>query len=341
MQRRTALRGSLIRHSLQSVASALGKDMIGGQLSTVPFGSDAWELVSSRLFGDQYYGMDAVTVTAISDTIGSLNGMGELIGSTLKSVSAGEDVNWDSARIKLDGYMDDISKAAGVPYENVVNLFNAGYRHACIAALGKYQGEYAALKLTADPEKKASSYYDLLYKAMERAPEQYDAIYRDMAAGGNFPEDKIKSAMEKRMKAAQGVERVEDLEQRYLSPEQERAYSGIRRSVAGTSIWSTATAEQRSAAEDDIYNITVGNSSGEKLREKIDGGAAFGIDEADYILYRLALHMVDQPTESGKLGTYTNEEVEAAINMLSGLSDKARGYLWEAQGKSEKSNPYS
>ncbi len=135
MQRRTALRGSLIRHSLQSVASALGKDMIGGQLSTVPFGSDAWELVSSRLFGDQYYGMDAVTVTAISDTIGSLNGMGELIGSTLKSVSAGEDVNWDSARIKLDGYMDDISKAAGVPYENVVNLFNAGYRHACIAAL--------------------------------------------------------------------------------------------------------------------------------------------------------------------------------------------------------------
>lgn len=327
--------------SLQSVASALGKDMIGGQLSTVPFGSDAWELVSSRLFGDQYYGMDAVTVTAISDTIGSLNGMGELIGSTLKSVAEGEDINWNSARIKLDGYMDDISKAAGVPYENVVNLFNAGYRHACIAALGKYQGEYAALKLTADPEKKSGSYYDLLYKAMEQAPEQYDAIYRDMADGGNFPEDKIKSAMEKRMKAAQGVEKVGDLEQRYLPPEQEREYSRIRKEISGTDIWRGATGEQRKKAEDDLYNIISGSEYGEKLAGKISGGAAYGIDEADYILYRLALHMVDQPTESGKLGTYTNDEVEAAINMLSGLSDKARGYLWEAQGKSEKSNPYS
>lgn len=327
--------------SLQSVASALGKDMIGGQLSTVPFGSDAWELVSSKLFGDQYYGMDTVTVTAISDTIGSLNGMGELIGSTLKSVAEGEDINWNSARIKLDGYMDDISKAAGVPYENVVNLFNAGYRHACIAALGKYQGEHAALKLTADPEKKSASYYDLLYKAMEQAPEQYDAIYRDMADGGNFPEDKIKSAMEKRMKAAQGVEKVGDLDQRYLPPEQERAYSRIRKEISGTDIWRGATGEQRKKAEDDLYNIISGSEYGEKLAGRISGGAAYGIDEADYILYRLALHMVDQPTESGKLGTYTNEEVEAAINMLSGLSDKARGYLWETQGRSEKSNPYS
>ena len=340
--------------SLQSVASALGKDMIGGQLSTVPFAQeifDAGDLFVTALQkglgkdvtgkSSSYYGLEATVISAIGDVSSGLQGLANLTGKMFKAVEDGEEIKASSIWPTIDSSIDKISKAAGVPYENVANLFHAGYRHACIAALGKYQGEYAALKLTADPEKKASSYYDLLYKAMERAPEQYDAIYRDMAAGGNFPEDKIKSAMEKRMKAAQGVERVEDLEQRYLSPEQERAYSGIRRSVAGTSIWSTATAEQRSAAEDDIYNIIAGNSSGEKLREKIDGGAAFGIDEADYILYRLALHMVDQPTESGKLGTYTNEEVEAAINMLSGLSDKARGYLWEAQGKSEKSNPYS
>lgn len=326
--------------SLQSVASALGKDMIGGQLSTVPFGSDAWELVSSKLFGNQYYGMDAVTVTAISDTISSLNGMGELIGSTLKSVSAGEDVNWNSARIKLDGYMDDISKAAGVPYENVVNLFNAGYRHTCIAALGKYQGEYAALKLTADPEKKASTYYDLLYKAMKQAPEQYDAMYRDMVDSGSFPADKIGSAMETRMKDDQGVEKVSELDQRYLSPEQEREYSRMQEEISGTKVWRSATAEQRSAAEEDLYNIVSGNKSGEKLTEKISGGSSYGIDETDYILYRLALRIADQPTESGKLGTYTNEEVEKAINMLSGLSNDARSYLWEAQGRSEKSNPY-
>lgn len=59
-----------------SVLKALGKDMAGGHLSSVPFGSDAWELLSSKLFGDQYYGMDAVTITALADTVNSLNGMG-------------------------------------------------------------------------------------------------------------------------------------------------------------------------------------------------------------------------------------------------------------------------
>lgn len=323
-----------------SVLKALGKDMAGGHLSSVPFGSDAWELLSSKLFGDQYYGMDAVTITALADTVNSLNGMGGLLNDILGRVSRGEDVDWNTARIKMDGYLDDISKVAGVPYENVANLFNASYRHICIATLGKYQGEYAALKLTADPEKKASTYYDLLYQAMVSNRSEYQAIYQDMVESGSFEADKIKSAMESRMKSAQGVENVSDLEQRFLSPAQEQTYSGLQQQVSGTNIWSAATEQQRSAAEEDIYDLIVGNSAGEKLQEKIDGGAAYGIDEADYILYRLALHIVDQPTESGKLGSYTGEEVEAAIEMLPGLSDTARSYLWEAQGKSEKSNPY-
>ena len=49
--------------------------------------------------------------------------------------------------------------------------------------------------------------------------------------------------------------------------------------------------------------------------------------------------MCDEPSESGKYGSYTNDEVEAAIEML-GLDDEASGYLWLAQGKSEKSNPW-
>lgn len=64
------------------------------------------------------------------------------------------------------------------------------------------------------------------------------------------------------------------------------------------------------------------------------------IDEADYMLYKLALSMVDEPTKSGKFGSYTNDEVQMAIDMLTDLDDEARAYLWEAQGKSESSNPY-
>lgn len=326
--------------TLLSVLKALGKDMAGGGLSSVPFGSDAWELLSSRLFGDPYYGMDAVTVTALTDTVSSMNGMGELLGDVLGRVSRGDDVDWNTVRIKMDGYLDDISKAAGIPYENAANLFNASYRHICIAALGEYQGEYAALKLTAEPERQSKRYYDLLYRAMVNSPDEYKAIYQDMVESGSFEAEKIKAAMEDRMKTAQGVEKVGDLEQRFLTPAQEQTYSGLRRQITGDGVWSAATAEQRDAAEDDLYNLIVGNGAGDKLQEKIDAGAAYGIDEADYILYRLALRIADQPNDSGKLGTYTNEEMEAALAMLTGLSDAAKSYLWEAQGKSEKSNPY-
>lgn len=323
-----------------SFLSAFSKDMAGGLLSSVPFGSDAWEALSSKMFGDAYYGMDVTTVSAITDTIQSFDGLTDLVGSIFQSVTSGQEVNWNSARLKLDGYLDDISKAAGVPYENVANLFNAAYRQACIAAMGEYRGKYAALKLTTDPEKYRADYYDLLYKALQGDRAAYEAIYEDMVSSGTFEAEKVRNAMEKRMKDAQGVEKASELEQRYLSPEQEKVYDRVLGEITGSSVWRSATPEQRNKLEEGLYDLTVENGTGAKLQEKIDGGAAYGIDEADYLLFRLALDLVDQPTESGKTGSYTNDEVEAAIEMLSGLSDEARSYLWSSQGKSDKSNPW-
>lgn len=326
--------------TVSSVLSALGKDMAGGVFSMVPFGSDAWEFASSKLFGETYYGMETVTVSAITDTLSSISRMTDLLGSIAKSAAAGKEINWNSARLTADDCIDDISKTAGVPYENVLNLVKALYRQTADKVLGEYEGEYSYLKLTSDPEKHSKDYYDLLYKAYTNDQAAYESIYADMVDSGNFSAEKIRSAMETRMKAAQGVTKADELEQRYLNPDQQQTYAGVYDRVTGTSIWRQASEEQRSALEDDLYNMTVGNSAGAKLWEKIDGGAAYGIDETDYLLYQLALSMVDQPTESGKLGTYTNEEVEAAIRMLTGVSDAGRSYLWTAQGKSEKSNPW-
>lgn len=323
-----------------SFASAFSKDMASGLLSTVPFGSDAWEAISSKMFGDAYYGMDVTTVSAITDTIQSIDGLTDLVGDIFRSATSGGEINWNSARLKLDGYLDDISKAAGVPYENVVNLFNASYRQACIAAMGKYRGEYAALKMTSDPEKHSADYYNLLYKALQGDRAAYEVIYEDMVSSGAFTEEKVKNAMEKRMKDDQGVKSAEELEQRYLSPEQEKVYDGIMKQVSGSSVWRSATAEQRDKTEDLLYDIAAGTKAGEKLQATIDEGAAYGLDDADYLLFRLALSMVDRPTESGKMGSCTNEEVEEAIGMLSGLSNEARSFLWTSQGKSDKSNPW-
>lgn len=73
---------------------------------------------------------------------------------------------------------------------------------------------------------------------------------------------------------------------------------------------------------------------------KAQGGAPVGLSETEYILYRLARERADKPSEKGNLGSYTNAEIEAAINMVAGLSRREKSYLWTAQGMNEKSNPF-
>lgn len=234
----------------------------------------------------------------------------------------------------------EAARLLGIPVANLKRDIQAGITTAAIETdsyLMQYRIDKAMLNMGYSGN--TSNFMDILYNANINDREAYEIIYADMVASG-ISEDKISNAMETRMKRDQGVESVADLEARYLTPKQEQSYNSLRQRVTGTTVWSAASAEQRKALEEDLYNLTVANSSGLKLQEKIDGGAAYGIDEADYLLYRLALHVVDQPTESGNLGSYTGDEVEAAIDMLTGLDDEARAYLWEAAGKSEKSNPY-
>ena len=234
----------------------------------------------------------------------------------------------------------EVSRLLGIPVANLKRDIQAGITTAAIETdnyLMQYRIDKAMLNMGYQGNTK--NFYDILYNASINDREAYETIYADMVASG-MPEDKIRNAMESRMKRDQGVESVGDLEQRYLSPSQERRYNSTRNSMAGSSVWTAASRDQQEAAEKDLYDLTVGNDSGEKLQEKIAAGAAYGISEADYLLYRLALHVADQPTENGNLGSYTGEEVQTAIDMLPGLDDEARAYLWEAAGKSEKSNPY-
>ena len=184
--------------TLPSVLTALGKDMAGGALAGIPFGSDAWEVVSSRVFGDPYYGMEAVTVSALKDTIEAFNGLADLMEESVGTIAAGESVDWNAARLELDGCLDKASKAVGVPYENVANLFSASCRQVCIAALGKYQGEYAVLKLTADPKSETGKYCAILWDCLKAGEiEDYEAIGADLQELSGLDGEAIR----KRMKA--------------------------------------------------------------------------------------------------------------------------------------------
>lgn len=323
--------------TLKSFMAAYGKDMAGGALSSIPFGSDVWELVSSKVFGDKYYGMDVVTVSAITDTIQSLSNLAEMVRRICENAVSGEGINWNKERLNLDGYLDDLSKAAGIPYENVVNFAKMIFRNVAIAGSGKYKGEYAYLKLTTDPEKYSGDYYDLLYKAMKRSETDYKDIYNDMLDFG-FDEKKISTAMETRMKKEQGVKKAEDLKNRYLVPEKREEYDSTMASITGSKIWRNANEKQRDALEERLYGLVMESSSYKSMQEKIDEGAAHGVTEVEYLLFRTALEMVDEPNEKGDMGTYTNSEVQQAIEML-GLSNAESAYLWDSQ-KNEKSNPW-
>ena len=187
--------------TFESVLSALGKDMLGGLAAGVPFGSDAWDLANSKIFGERYYGMDSVTVTAISDTVKSLGKMGDLIGKTVEQVANGDAVNWNQFRITTVKQMNVISKAFGIPLENVVNIYEAITGQVMRAAYGENKGDFYNLLLTKDPKEDTKAYFDILYKALAADD---DETYNDLKArlldGGVVTRDQLWNAMTERFK---------------------------------------------------------------------------------------------------------------------------------------------
>ena len=234
--------------------------------------------------------------------------------------------------------MAEAARMLGLPVANLKRDVQAAATTAAIETdnyLMQYRIDSALLNMGYSGN--SGNFMDILYNASINDPEAYEIIYADMVKNG-VEEDKIRTAMESRMKRDQGVESVKDLEARYLTPSQEKSYSSLRGKISGTTVWTAASEEQREALEGDLYDLTVGNTAGEALREKIDSGSAYGISEADYLLYRLAQ---DVASEDGNNNT-SQDEAEAAIEMLSGLSDEARAYLWQSTNKGwkESGNPF-
>ena len=206
----------------------------------------------------------------------------------------------------------------------------------------QYEMEKAIYNITNEGNTKR--YLDLLYQAQKSGDKAvYEHIYTDLVASG-ITEEKIRAGMESRMKEDQGVESVDELSRRYLTPNQERTYDRLYDQVSSSPVWRAASPEQREAVEEDIYDLTTGTDAGVKLQEKIDGGAAYGITEADYLLYLAAREIADGENEdrSKRNGSIDQAEAQAAIDMLTGLSDEGRAYLWQSTNKgwSEEKNPY-
>ena len=212
---------------------------------------------------------------------------------------------------------------------------------ATIEGLGTQSGgakKYAENKASGSSE----GQYDALAEAYDSDEETYNAIYDDMISSG-VTENEIRSAIENRWKKEQNVKDVEELDKRWLSPDEEDLYDSVLGDIQSSSLWARASKDLKAETLEKLYDLAVKTdtetSAGSRMQAKIDGGRAYGIDEGDYILYLMARSMADKPNDNGNLGTYTNDEIKSAIDML-GLSASASAYLWEAAGKNEKSNPW-
>jgi len=179
-----------------------------------------------------------------------------------------------------------------------------------------------------------------LYKNDQAAyKEMYnDLVNRDLLATGVKTDDPetdtfvstveaIAKAMEDRMKEDQGVKSVSDLEQRFLTPEQQPKWDSAMADISSSGLWRSADEEERDALEEKLHGIITESKGTEEIREKIADGASYGLDETEYLLYTLALDMYDQPSEKGEYGSYnTQERADAILNL--NADDNEMAYLW-------------
>lgn len=292
--------------------------------SYIPYAKDALSLLQGYDVGRMDMESLSKVFDATKDAFKALN------GSSKRSVA--------NAMTTL---LAEASRLLGVPLSNIKRDV-IGITGTVAVETDNYLMQYALDKAlyNMDNSSARSIFLDTLYKAYVNVKGQYEALYAKMIKDG-IPADKIKSGMEERMKKAAGVDKVSELESRYLAPDQQDSYDKGVSALQRSDLWRGATDDAQDAALDLLYGLVSGsNAAAAKIaREKIEGGADVGLDQTEYLLYKLALSMADEPTESGKLGSYTNDEVEEAIRMLPGLTDKERDYLWIAQGKNENKIP--
>ena len=294
-------------------------------LSFVPWARD----ISSIIQG---YSVDRMDMATVSNIVSAVKGTTKALeGEGKKSVA--------NALLTLTA---EAARLFGLPVANIKRDVLA-IINTVATETDNYLMQYEIDKVLYPVQANTGRYAGILWKAYQNDQEQYKTLYERMVADG-IDEEKLKSAMENRMKKAEGVNKASDLSQRYMSPEQKSRYDGLHKGLERSSLWRQASGEERERVEDKLYSLvaetSTENSAGTKLQEKIDAARKAGISEGEYVLYLLALSMADEPNSNGNYGSYTNDEQEAALDMLDGLSREDKSWLWMSTHDSDKNNPY-
>lgn len=183
-----------------SVFKKLAADMISGATGMAPFGSNAYDELKSMFTDAKNYGFSSVTITAMNDALVAISDITHDISDAIDAKRNNKEYDWIKFMFKTEDRLENIAKLFGVPLENVVNLFRAGYNWASVIEYGEYYGEYKSMMVTYLPTSSnaKSKYYNLLYKA--KGTSEYNKIRNEMIKSGYFTEKGIADAMKKRSK---------------------------------------------------------------------------------------------------------------------------------------------
>ena len=287
-------------------------------LSYVPFAKD----IASILQG---YDVSRMDMDPVNKTVRAADSTWKALNGENKHTQAGALVN-----LFAEG-----SRLFGLATANVKRDVRAVIMTVAIESdnyLLQYRLDRALLDMNYSGNSK--TFMDTLYSAMKSDREAYEIIYADMVENG-MPPEKISKAMEARMKEDKGVQSVDELERRYLTPPQQSRYDAMWREIGTTAVYRRASDEQLEKAEGRLYEYVTGDK---QMAEKMEEVEKAGITPEQYILYKLACEVVSR---DGNNNT-NQEEAEAAIDLLTGLSREERAYLWQSTNKGwkEGSNPY-
>ena len=295
-----------------------GIDIIGSNvgdafnpISYIPFVKDVGSLVAG-------YDVERTDMAVFKDIIDAGRALMKALDSEGKQSKPGAIINFVSV----------LSGAFGLSASNLkreIHSFTTTYAIQTDNYLMQYRMDKFWLSLNTSANTKR--FVDILYNAYKNDQDAYKIIYADMVDSG-FDVEKIQKGMDDRLKADQGVNSVDELTQRFLPPDKQPEYDKSIRKIQSNTLWKSANAGQKKDLENRLYDLVTGNKSGAGMEEDISDGAKYGIDDTDYLLYKMAMEMFDTPNEKGKYGTYTNAEKAEAITSMSDLTDAEMAWMW-------------
>lgn len=158
-------------------------DTAGSLAGILPFGSDAYEVFAALVLGDRYYGMEALTPSAISDFLEELVKLDDTVKDLFK-VFKGEAPVMDTVQT-ANRLVTTASKLFGAPIENVENIGKAVSFWAMKPFMSKEEADYWY------------RYYTQKTTAQGRSSADKDDIYAAYRSGNTDGYRSMRDAMEK------------------------------------------------------------------------------------------------------------------------------------------------